>query len=132
VRGCGRTRGFALAKLSASTVDALAQILPGFATAGNPLDLIASLLGNGAMFAQVLDVLGSDAQADMVAIGVPVAGPGRTGLDIDRAACGEALQFSCASAQGNVRTAAPLITAAIASRYRTVATTPGSNTTSFP
>ncbi|MEM5368456.1 acetate--CoA ligase family protein [Paraburkholderia azotifigens] len=78
--------GVPLAKLSASTLDALAQILPGFATAGNPLDLTASLLGNGAMFAQVLDVLGSDAQADMFVIGVPVAGPGYDVPDLARSA----------------------------------------------
>lgn len=68
--------GLPLASLCASTIASLAQILPGFATAANPLDLTASLLGNGAMFSKVLDVLGADPQADMFVIGVPVAGPG--------------------------------------------------------
>ncbi|CAL8480331.1 acetate--CoA ligase family protein [Caballeronia sp. S22] len=78
--------GLPLASLSAATIDALTRILPGFATAGNPLDLTASLLGNGALFSQVLDVLGNDPQADMFAIGVPVAGPGYDVPELARAA----------------------------------------------
>ncbi|MBP0588162.1 acetate--CoA ligase family protein [Paraburkholderia sp. LEh10] len=78
--------GLPLAGLSGSTIEALARILPGFATAGNPLDLTASLLGNGAMFSQVLDVLGDDPQADMFVIGVPVAGPGYDVPDLARTA----------------------------------------------
>ncbi|CAG9243638.1 acetate--CoA ligase family protein [Paraburkholderia caribensis] len=78
--------GLPLASLSEATVASLAQILPGFATAGNPLDLTASLLGNGAMFSKVLDALGRDPQADMFAIGVPVAGPGYDVPDLARTA----------------------------------------------
>ena len=64
------------AELAGSTCEQLRAILPGFATASNPLDLTAALMGNGGLFPKVLDALGSDPDADMFLVGIPVAGPG--------------------------------------------------------
>lgn len=68
--------GLPLAELAGSTCEQLRAILPGFATASNPLDLTAALMGNGGLFPKVLDALGSDPDADMFLVGIPVAGPG--------------------------------------------------------
>lgn len=68
--------GLPLTDLSEETLSELANIIPSFASAANPLDLTAGLLGNGEIFPKVLDALGRDAGADMFAIGIPVAGPG--------------------------------------------------------
>ncbi|CAG2134015.1 acetate--CoA ligase family protein [Cupriavidus numazuensis] len=68
--------GLPLAALQPSTLDRLGAILPEFGTAGNPLDMTAALMGKGDMFPRVLDTLGADPQADMLMVGIPVAGPG--------------------------------------------------------
>lgn len=68
--------GLPLAELAPQTVQSLARIMPGFATAQNPIDLTASLLSDGSMFGRTLATLASDPQADMFLIGVPVAGEG--------------------------------------------------------
>lgn len=68
--------GVPMAELDRSTVQALARIMPGFATAQNPIDLTASLLADGTMFGRTLDALAADPQGDMFLIGVPVAGEG--------------------------------------------------------
>ncbi|MEJ8837332.1 acetate--CoA ligase family protein [Ramlibacter sp. AN1133] len=68
--------GMPLAELDRGTVQALARIMPGFATARNPIDLTASLLSDGSMFARTLEVLAADPQGDMFLVGVPVAGEG--------------------------------------------------------
>lgn len=65
-----------LAELSPATTQALTRIMPGFATAQNPVDLTASLLTDGGMYAATLEALASDPQADLFMIGVPVAGEG--------------------------------------------------------
>ncbi|CAG9167051.1 Trans-feruloyl-CoA synthase FCS1 [Cupriavidus pampae] len=65
-----------LSELQPDTLHALAAILPDFGTANNPLDMTAALLGKGDMFPRVLNALGADPQADMVMVGIPVAGPG--------------------------------------------------------
>ena len=65
-----------LAELSAPVIKALAGIMPSFATAQNPVDLTASLLTQGGMYADTLGALSADPQADMFLIGVPVAGEG--------------------------------------------------------
>ncbi|WP_454736169.1 acetate--CoA ligase family protein [Cupriavidus necator] len=72
--------GLPLTELAPATQQGLAGILPEFGTANNPLDMTAALLNQADMFPRVLDVLGTDAQADMVMIGIPVAGPG---YDVD-------------------------------------------------
>jgi acyl-CoA synthetase (NDP forming) len=68
--------GLPLSDLSDSTRDNLRQALPGFATPNNPLDLTAALMGNDGMFPRVLDILAREEQADMLLVGIPVAGPG--------------------------------------------------------
>ncbi len=68
--------GLSLAELAPSTLQSLARIMPGFATAQNPIDLTASLLSDGSMFGRTLGTLASDPQGDMFLIGVPVAGQG--------------------------------------------------------
>ncbi|RZT35472.1 acetate--CoA ligase family protein [Cupriavidus agavae] len=65
-----------LTELESATLESLGAILPDFGTASNPLDMTAALMGKGDMFPRVLDALGGDPQADMVMIGIPVAGPG--------------------------------------------------------
>jgi acyl-CoA synthetase (NDP forming) len=65
-----------LAELSLATLQALSRVMPGFATAGNPVDLTASLLTDGGMFAATLEALAADPQADLFLVGVPVAGEG--------------------------------------------------------
>ena len=68
--------GLPLAQLGDGTVQALARIMPSFATAQNPVDLTASLLSDGTMFGRTLEALAADPQGDMFLIGVPVAGEG--------------------------------------------------------
>ncbi|WP_427309297.1 acetate--CoA ligase family protein [Cupriavidus sp. H39] len=65
-----------LTELQPATLRELGAILPEFGTAGNPLDMTAALLGKGDMFPRVLQALGAEPQADMVMVGIPVAGPG--------------------------------------------------------
>ncbi|GLC91228.1 pimeloyl-CoA synthetase [Cupriavidus sp. TA19] len=65
-----------LTGLQPATLRELGAILPAFGTASNPLDMTAALLGKGDMFPRVLQALGADTQADMVMVGIPVAGPG--------------------------------------------------------
>lgn len=65
-----------LAELSPATTQALARIMPSFATAQNPVDLTASLLTDGGMYPATLEALATDPQADLFLIGVPVAGEG--------------------------------------------------------
>lgn len=65
-----------LTELQPGTLDRLGAILPEFGTASNPLDMTAALMGKGDMFPRVLDALGEDPYADMVMVGIPVAGPG--------------------------------------------------------
>jgi len=68
--------GLPLTELAPPTVASLAEIMPSFATAQNPVDMTASLMTQGGMFADTLKVLASDPHSDMFLIGVPVAGPG--------------------------------------------------------
>jgi acetate---CoA ligase (ADP-forming) len=81
--------GLPLAELDRATVQALTAIMPGFATAQNPVDLTASLLADGTMFGRTLEALAADPQADMFLVGVPVAGEGYDvpGMAADTAAC---------------------------------------------
>ena len=72
--------GMPLADLQASTTAELAQILPGFATTTNPVDLTGALLTNSRLFGESLRILSRDPAADALLIGIPVAG---AGYDID-------------------------------------------------
>jgi acyl-CoA synthetase (NDP forming) len=68
--------GLPLAELAPPTIEHLRDIMPDFATAQNPVDLTASLMTNGGMYARTLQTLAADPQADMFLIGIPVAGAG--------------------------------------------------------
>ena len=68
--------GLELPELAPATVEALEGVLPSFATAANPLDLTAGLLGNPLLFPRALDAIASDPSADMLMIGLTIAGPG--------------------------------------------------------
>ena len=65
-----------LATLQASTRVKLKELLPGFSTAVNPIDLTASLLTDSSLFGKALAVIGADDQVDMVMAAIPVAGQG--------------------------------------------------------
>ena len=98
-----------LTELQPETLDRLGAILPEFGTANNPLDMTAALMGHGDMFPCVLDALGADPQADMVMVGIPVAGPGYDveALARDAAAFSERLgkPLVASAPQGSVREA---------------------------
>lgn len=68
--------GLGMAELSADTRGQLKKVLPGFATATNPIDLTAALLGNSRLFSDILPIVARDPGADAVVISVPVAGQG--------------------------------------------------------
>ncbi|MDO8693032.1 MAG: acetate--CoA ligase family protein [Sheuella sp.] len=68
--------GLEMAKLSASTQQAVAKSLPGFATTTNPIDITAALLSNSGLFSEVLPCVAQDPAADMFFINIPVAGAG--------------------------------------------------------
>lgn len=94
--------GMPLADLQASTTAELAQILPGFATTTNPVDLTGALLTNSRLFGESLRILSRDPAADAFLIGFPVTG---AGYDIDLFARDAA---ACARATGKpVVVAAP-------------------------
>lgn len=84
--------GLPLAEFGPKTCSSLRNLLPGFATAANPLDLTAALLGDAEMFPRVLDVLGDGSGADMFLFGIPVAGPG---YDVPALAAATAAFASC-------------------------------------
>jgi acetate---CoA ligase (ADP-forming) len=68
--------GFTLATLEERTRAEVAAALPGFATSRNPIDLTASLLGNGRLFSEVLPPLGRDPGVDTLLVALPVLGRG--------------------------------------------------------
>ena len=68
--------GLTMAALSAQTREQIKQVLPAFATATNPIDLTAALLGNSGLFSDILPIVARDPGADAVVIGIPVAGQG--------------------------------------------------------
>ena len=65
-----------LAKLHTSTREKLKELLPGFSTAENPIDLTASLLTDSSLFGKALAAIGADDEVDMVMAAIPVAGQG--------------------------------------------------------
>ncbi len=65
-----------LAQLQTSTREQLKEMLPGFSTAENPIDLTASLLTDSSLFGKALSVIGADNEVDMVMAAIPVAGQG--------------------------------------------------------
>ncbi|MGH8745639.1 MAG: acetate--CoA ligase family protein, partial [Burkholderiales bacterium] len=68
--------GLPLAEFPPQARERLAAVLPGFATAANPLDVTGALLGNSKLFANALPVLASEVQSDLMLVALPVAGAG--------------------------------------------------------
>jgi acyl-CoA synthetase (NDP forming) len=75
--------GLEVGALDPSTQKALLELLPAFATAANPVDLTAGLLGNSSTFSEVLPVLGADVSADAFLIALQAVG---TGYDLGKMA----------------------------------------------
>ena len=69
-----------LEPLQPATQDALRQILPGFATVRNPVDITAALMTNSGLFGGILPPISRDPAADAFLIGIAVAG---AGYDVD-------------------------------------------------
>jgi len=68
--------GLALAEFPSDTRARLAEALPGFATAANPLDVTGALLGNATLFANALPIIADGADSDLLMVALPVAGAG--------------------------------------------------------
>ena len=103
--------GMPMAKIADQTRTELANILPGFATITNPIDITAALLTNSRLFSDILPVLAHDPAADAFLIGIAVAGQG---YDVDA--------FARDSAEFARATAKPLVAAVpqrdIAAKFR--------------
>ena len=69
-----------LADLTDTTRGELNEILPGFATTTNPIDMTGVLLSNSSLFGKTLEIAGKDPSADLLFVGFPVAG---TGYDVE-------------------------------------------------
>lgn len=65
-----------LEPLAEDTQACLRQILPGFATTTNPVDITAALLSNSKLFGAILPPIARDPAADAFLIGIAVAGAG--------------------------------------------------------
>ena len=63
-------------QFSEETRRRLSAVLPGFATATNPLDVTGALLGNDRLFADALPILAQDVASDLMLVALPVAGAG--------------------------------------------------------
>jgi acyl-CoA synthetase (NDP forming) len=68
--------GMPLVPLQDTTQSELRQILPGFATVKNPVDITAALLSNSRLFGDILPSISRDPAADAFLIGIAVAGAG--------------------------------------------------------
>ena len=73
---CADDLDLPLVQLHADTRAKLKDLLPGFSTAANPIDLTASLLTDSSLFGKALTVIGADDAVDMVMAAIPVAGQG--------------------------------------------------------
>ena len=71
--------GLPLAEFPPAAREKLAAVLPGFATASNPLDVTGALLGNPRLFADALPVLAAEVESELTLVALPVAG---TGYDV--------------------------------------------------
>lgn len=93
--------GLPLAALSAQTRQGVADRLPGFATATNPIDITAALLSNSGLFGDVLPAVAQDPAADLFFINIPVAG---AGYDVEA--------FAADTAKFEAATGKPVVVAA--------------------
>ncbi|HAN72067.1 MAG TPA: CoA-binding protein [Actinobacteria bacterium] len=65
-----------LSTFAGETTEALATVLPAFATKANPVDITAALLTDSSLFSKVLPILAGDPEVDAAFIGIPVSGKG--------------------------------------------------------
>lgn len=93
--------GMPLARLSARTRERVKLALDSFATADNPIDLTAALLGDSGILGRVLQALEDDPAGDLFLISLPVAGDG---YDLERLAADTAA-FEAATGKTVVVTA---------------------------
>jgi acyl-CoA synthetase (NDP forming) len=68
--------GLDMPEIEGSTREALAAVLPSFATPSNPLDLTGALLSQSNLFGNALDVLAKGDLADQLLVSLPNAGAG--------------------------------------------------------
>lgn len=68
--------GFLLEDLTASSRDALASLLPGFASVQNPVDVTAQLLNDPGLLASALPVMLSDSGVDALVVALGAVGDG--------------------------------------------------------
>jgi acetate---CoA ligase (ADP-forming) len=61
-------RGVALPELAAATRDALAAILPGYATVHNPLDITGAAIIDPLLFTRAIEIVAGDPQVGVVAV----------------------------------------------------------------
>jgi acetate---CoA ligase (ADP-forming) len=102
-----------LEPLGSATQAQLKNILPGFATTTNPVDITAALLSNSNLFGAILPPIAKDPAADAFLIGIAVAG---AGYDVD-AFARDASEFATATGK-------PVVIAApqdsVAQRFKTL------------
>lgn len=97
--------GLDMQPFDAPVQQALAAVLPAFASGANPVDLTAALLGNSGLFGQVLPLLARSDAADAYFISLPMSGKG---YDVPRFAA-DAREFARATGKPVV-VASPLAT----------------------
>ena len=68
--------GLPLAEIPPATKQKMKAVLPGFATAVNPIDVTGALLTDSAMFERLLPVLAEGVEADLMLAAFPIAGAG--------------------------------------------------------
>jgi acyl-CoA synthetase (NDP forming) len=99
--------GLPLAEFSPATRDKMKAVLPGFATAVNPIDVTGALLGNSDQFARLLPVLAEGVNADLMLAAIPIAGAGydlpRYARDFAAHAAASGCAIAVAATQAEVR-----------------------------
>jgi len=68
--------GLPLAEISPATKEKMKAVLPGFATAVNPIDVTGALLTDSGMFERLLPVIAAGIDADLMLAAFPIAGAG--------------------------------------------------------
>jgi len=68
--------GLPLAEISPATKAKMKAVLPGFATAVNPIDVTGALLTDSGMFERLLPVIAAGVDADLMLAALPIAGAG--------------------------------------------------------
>ena len=68
--------GVPLAEFSGAVRAELGEVIPGFATAANPLDVTGAILTDSGLFGRVLPILAKDPDSDLMLAAIPIAGMG--------------------------------------------------------